>query len=187
MASSRDLPQTDLPTRQLSLLLVSWCFTFWCWQSHARHCFVHQNFPLAFCKQIAPPAHFFLAYPSFTLRMTEQQHWEDAECFPCPLLVAGFQDLSICLSEPASHVMRTRLQNWETKLEQIFQIDSIHHCPTIFRERLWENRSLSTHGPTDSLVQDWFHWHGHAHARPTPPARTLLPTHSRVHQLHLPW
>ena len=76
----------------------------------------------------------------------------------------GFQDWAICLPEPASHVMRTTLQHWESEIEEIPQIDIIHHCPTFFRKRLWECRSWSTHGPTDSFVKDRFHWHGNAPA-----------------------
>ena len=88
---------------------------FGSWQTHARRCCIHKSFPTPLGKQITPPVQFFLTYPSFTLRATEEQHGEDAKCFPSPLLpnsvvcpcsfIVGFQNSAVCLPEPASHVM----------------------------------------------------------------------------------
>ena len=58
------------------------------------------------------------------------------KCFPSPLLhnsvarphrlVASFQDATIGLSEPPSHVVWATLQHRETKLEQFLQVHFIH-------------------------------------------------------------
>ena len=76
--------------------------------------------------------------------------------------MAGFQNSAVCLPEPASHVIRTTSQNWESEIEEIPQVDVVHHCPTFLKERLWECRCLwSTHSPTGNFMKDRFNWHAH--------------------------
>ena len=181
-----NLSNTDLPTRQRSLLHVRALRLGFGRHTHAAASST-RLFPTPFGKQITPHAQFFLAHlPSPRgRRKNNMGRMQNAFQAPPPRsFTAGFQDSAVCLPELASHVMRTTLQHWESEIEEIPQIDIIHHSPTFFRERLWECRcSWSTHSPTDNFVKDRFHWQERAWKPTKPPAHELLPTHSHEHQL----